>query len=477
VRARLTPADLVIGAGGCVATLLAAYVAVTAGAQISVGFVVAVALFLGTVTAFMVYPHVAVSATIVLFVLVPLLKVFVAPEIGVVKDAVVVAAAVAATGVSLFDRRIVDRWILILAAILIGLYVLNVGSGHGTAWAQGVRLTGEPLVLLLVGMTLPNPRRTFRWALVTLIGTGCLVAAYGIVQQLVGKWALVGWGYSFEAQVRSLGNGQLRSFGTLDDPFAYAAFLLFALAGVFFWLRRGPIAWGAGTLILLGLAASFSRTAVLILIAFAGIALWRRGHAVPALLAVAAVTLASALILINAGGSESNAVAVSANGPVGTVGSANVVLNGRISAWTAALGDDPGEWLMGRGVGEVGTAAARSSYSLAPAEGTDTDTADQQAVDSGYLATIADVGLVGLLVLLALFTRLTLNLLGAAGRDLNEGWFGLAILAALLIDALTRAPFPGFPTAFLGLLLIGVAISSASERDRASAPVPARTRF
>ena len=154
----------------------------------------------------------------------------------------------------LFDRRIVDRWVLILAAILIGLYVLNVGSGHGTAWAQGVRLTGEPLVLLLVGMILPDPRRTFRWALATLIGTGCLVAAYGIFQQLVGKWTLVEWGYSFEAQVRSLGNGQLRSFGTLDDPFAYAAFLLFALAAVFFWLRKGPIAWGAGTLILIGLA-------------------------------------------------------------------------------------------------------------------------------------------------------------------------------------------------------------------------------
>ena len=98
----------------------------------------------------------------------------------------------------------IDRRPLILVAILLGLYVINVGSGHGVAWAQGVRLTGEPLVLLLVGLILPEPRRTFRWALGALIGTACLVAGYGIVQQIVGKYTLVDWGYSFEDQVRSL---------------------------------------------------------------------------------------------------------------------------------------------------------------------------------------------------------------------------------------------------------------------------------
>ncbi len=464
MRARLSPADLAIGAGGCVATLLAAYLAVTAGAQISVGLAASIALFLGTVATFMVYPHVAVSGTIILFALVPLLKVFVAPEIGVVKDAVVVAAVVAATVVFVFERRIVDRWVLILVAILLGLYVINVGSGHDTAWAQGVRLTSEPLLLLLVGMILPDPRRTFRWALATLIGAACVVAFYGIVQQLVGKWTLVDWGYSFDAQVRSLGGGQLRSFGTLDDPFAYAAFLLFGLAAVMFRLRRGPVAWGAGTLILFGLVFSFSRTAALIVIAFAGLVMWRRGHAVTALLAVVAITFASALLLINAQGTESNTVSVANGSQNATAASANVVLNGRISAWTAALGEDPGEWLMGRGVGEVGTAAARSSYTLAPAEAT--STTDAQAVDSGYLATIADVGFIGLGLLLALFTRLTMSALAAARRGLDEGWFALAIMAALLIDALTRASFTGFPTAFLGLLLLGIAISAASDQER-----------
>ena len=470
--ARPSSADLAIGAAGCIATLLAAYLAVTAGAQISVGLAAAVALFLGTVALFMVYPHVAVSATIALFVLVPMLKVFVAPEIGAVKDAVVVAAAVAAIIVFVFERRIVDRWVLILVAIMIALYVINVGSGHGAAWAQGVRLTGEPLILLLVGMILPDPRRTFTWALSTLIAMACVVATYGIFQQLVGKWTLIDWGYSFDVQVRSLGGGQLRSFGTLDDPFAYAAFLLYGLAAVLFRPRRGPVAWGAGTLILIGLMLSFSRTGALIVIAFIGLVLWRRGHAVPAMLAVAAITLTSAVVLVNAEGTKSSTVAVPSAGQKGTAASVNVVLNGRVSAWSAALGDNPSEWLMGRGVGEVGTAAARSGYALAPAEGA--ATSDAQAVDSGYLATIADVGLVGLAVLLTLFTRLTTDALNSARRGLDEGWFGLAVMATLLIDALTRASFTGFPTAFLGLLLVGVSISAASEQEPMSASSPAR---
>jgi hypothetical protein len=468
MRVRPTPADLVIGVGGCVVTLLAAYLAATAGAEISVGLAASIALFLGTVAAFMIYPHIAISGTIVLFALVPLLKVFVAPEIGAVKDAVVIAAAVAAVAIFLFERRRIDRWVGILVAILLGLYVINVGSGHGTAWAQGVRLTSEPLILLLVGMVLPEPQRTFRWALTTLIATACLVAAYGIVQQIVGKWTLVfSWGYSFEQQVRSLGNGQLRSFGTLDDPFAYAASLLFGLAGVMFHLRRGPIAWGAGLLITAGLVVSFSRTAALIFVGFAGLVMWRRGLAFTAMLAVVAVTLVSALLLINAQGTQSSTIAVP--GQHGTAASANVVLNGRISAWAAALGDQPAEWLMGRGVGEVGTAAARSNYTLAPAEGT-SSTTGQEAVDSGYLATIADVGFVGLGVILALFARLIASGLGAAKRGLDEGWFGLALMATLLIDALTRASFTGFPTAFLGLLLVGVSIASAAGQETVKAP-------
>ncbi len=272
MRARAGPADLWIALGGGTATLFAAFLAVDSGAQVGVGLAAGVALFIAAVAAFVVYPHVSIAATILLFALVPMLKVLVLPEIGPIKDAVVLAAAAAAIVVFVFERPHVDRWLLIPVALLLGFYVINVGSGHGIAWAQGVRLIGEPLLLLLVGLILPEPRRSFRWALGALIVTACLVAGYGIYQQIVGKWTLVDWGYSFDSQVRSLDNGWLRSFGTMDDPFAYAAFLLYGLAAVCFWLRRGPLAWGAGTLIMVGLFFSYSRTAALILIAFLGLA-------------------------------------------------------------------------------------------------------------------------------------------------------------------------------------------------------------
>lgn len=458
MRARASPTDLLIVGGGAAATLIIAFLAVSSGAEVGVGLPVAVALFIGAVAAFVLYPHVSIAATVVLFALVPMLKVLVLAEVGVVKDAVVVAAVVAATIVFVFDRPRIDRRPLILVAILLGLYVINVGSGHGVAWGQGVRLTGEPLVLLLVGLILPEPRRTFRWALGALIGTACLVAGYGIVQQIVGKYTLVDWGYSFEDQVRSLPSGQLRSFGTFDDPFAYAAFLLYGLGAVCFWLRRGPLAWGAGALILVGILFSFSRTAALILVAFIGLALWRRRLPVTATMVVVAIVLTAALILVNAGGTQSKTVIVAGN-PDNSF-SANVILNGRISAWSAALGDNPADWVLGRGVGEVGTAAERSTYTVTRSSDSDER---EQAVDSGYLATIADVGFVGLGVLLVLFAQLAGSAIRAARRGLDEGWVGLALLATLLLDALTRASFTGFPTAFLGLLLVGVAIASADD--------------
>ena len=137
-----------------------------------------------------------------------------------------------------------------------------------------------------------------------------------------------------------------------------------------------------------------------------------------------------------------------------------MILNGRISAWSAALGDDPADWVLGRGVGEVGTAAERSTYTVTRSSDSDER---EQAVDSGYLATIADVGFVGLGVLLVLFAQLAGSAIRAARRGLDEGWVGLALLATLLLDALTRASFTGFPTAFLGLLLVGVAIASVDD--------------
>lgn len=414
--------------------------------------VLAVAIYLGALLAFLSAPHLATAATVALFAFIPALKVFVAPQAGGVKDVVVLAAISAAVVVFAFEQRRPDRWVGILVLLLLGLYVVNVGGGHGDAWAQGLRLTGEPLLLLLVGFVLPNPQRNLRYALGALVAVGCIDALYGLLQQAVGQWTLVSWGYSFKLQVRTI-NGMLRSFGTFDDPFEYAAFLLFALAAVLFWIRRGALAWVAGAVLLLGLGASLVRTAVLVLIGFAGIQLIRWRHTTLAVLAVTAACVVAGVTLANPNGTGTN-------GPA---------LNGRISAWQAAIGTQPTKWLLGRGVGAVGTAAARASSPLIPtSNAAKSDSA--QAVDSGYVATIADVGLVGLGVLLALFWRLIVLSSRAARRGQAAGWIAAAILAAMMLDALTRASFNGFPTAFVGFLIVGIALAAADADRRAPSP-------
>jgi O-antigen ligase len=383
-----------------------------------------------------------------------------------VKDVVVLAAVLGAAFVFVFERRRADVPVIVLVGLFLALYVMNVGGGHDVAWLHGVRLTAEPLLLLVVGLLLPQAGRTMRWAFWSIALTACVVAGYGLVQQAVGGWTLVGWGYAFDDEVRMLAGGQLRSFGTLDEPFAYAALLCFAFAVVLFGLRRGVLAWGAGALILVGLGFSFVRTALLILVAFAGLLLRRWGYNASALAVVSATALAGIVILVNAGGWQSHSYAVTgASGGQGQ--DLNVILNGRVSAWEAALGDNPADWLVGRGVGEVGTAAERARYTVEPAAETDPEEgAGASAVDSGYLAAIADVGLVGFAILLALLARLLFLAWGAARAGKTAGWVALALLVAQMLDALTRASFTGFPTAYLSLLLVGICLAAAAAPER-----------
>lgn len=463
IRLRLGAADLVLAFGASAATVAAAYMAVQLGAEISVGALLAVGAFLGALYGFVAYPHLAVAATIVIFTLIPAAKVFVAGELGAAKDMLVFAAGAAALIVALFERRRADALATTLVALLLALYVINVGGSHGSTWAHGVRLVGEPLILLLAGLTLPEPRRTFRYAMATLIAMCVVVATYGLAQQLIGKYALVDLGYSFEEQVRSLASGQLRSFGTLDDPFAYAALLAFGLTAVMFWRRLGALRWAAGALIAVGLGLSFVRTSVLVAVAFAGLLLRRWGYTATSILIVASIGVAGVFLLIGATGTESTTRTYAVSQPGLESGeSLDVILNGRISAWEAALGTNPAEWLFGRGVGEVGTAAERASRTVVPSGGARTE-GTAQAVDSGYLATIADVGVVGLTLLVTLLGWLFTLAWRAARDGRSEGWVALGLLAALCVDALTRASFTGFPTAFLGLLLTGVCLAAARE--------------
>jgi hypothetical protein len=458
-------ADLPLLATGSVLTVLASMAAMRIGGMESLGVLLAVSVFFAFVAGFIAFPHLTVATTIPIFALIPAIKVLAVPWIGPLKD-LIALAAISAAGVLVIQRageghrQRGDFWVAAIVAFVIGLYFVNLG-GHmerDVAWAQGIRLMSEPLLLLVVGMLLPQAQRTLRWALASLVATGLFVALVGIAQQAIGPDRLVEMGYSYTLQVRSI-DDRLRSFGTMDESFVYAAFLLLALVALLFWFRRGILTAIVGSLIVVGLAFAQVRTSLVIAIALIGIWLARSHRpTVAAFLLIAAVTAAGAILVWSSGGTETRTVRA---GP-----SLFLTINGRTEGWKVVL-DDPRTWAVGKGVGEIGVAAERATYSVSRRERDEEK--DASAVDSGYFALIADIGFIGLVAFLALAGRLFSLAKRAIERGSRYGWVTVGLLTVLLLDAVTRDSFTGFPSAFLGLLLVGLSVAAADEEHEAAA--------
>ena len=64
----------------------------------------------------------------------------------------------------------------------------------------------------------------------------------------------------------------------------------------------------------------------------------------------------------------------------------------------------------------------------------------------------------------------------AIDRGSRIGWLTVAFLTILLLDAVTRDSLTGFPSAFLGMLLVGVSLAAAEEEHEELAEVPAPAR-
>lgn len=478
---RLGPTALDLLAIGVGATLTALFAkrASDAASLDSLVPLLALLFFLGLVTLTVAAPHWLIAGAIPLFAAIPMLKILVAPWIGPLKDAVTVAMVVGAA-LLVVNRRNQgqgqrgDHAAILIVAALLGLYVINLGGrlqpgAYGGGWMQGVRLTAEPLLLLVVGLTVGHAQKAFRWAIVSLIATGVGVALVGLWQQYVGQWYLVDLGYEFDVNVRTI-NGHLRSFGTLDDSFAYAALLLTACVAIAFVVRNRWWTVALLSVVLGGLAFGYVRTSAIILVALVGLWLARVGHRPVAFLVLAASVVAGVVVLLaSAGASESRVVQTDQN--------TYLTINGRTKVWESVL-RGPSDVVIGRGVGVVGTAADRASFGVVRSGSANTggggSSGDITAVDSGYLAAVVDVGIPGLILLLALLGRLAVLAGRAAQLGRKEGWVAAGMLVVLVLDAVTRASFTGFPTAFLGMLLVGLALNAATEADRDSAGPRAR---
>jgi hypothetical protein len=462
-------AELVTAAVGMVLTALTVAAADRQGAQTTLVYMLGLATFAGVVAGFLLAPHVLVALTIVYFALLPVFKTFASPTWGGTKD-LITAAALVAAGLLLVRRRStrLDSSLLVLLALLFGLYLVNIGgaltgeTGHGIAWFHGVRLLAEPVGLFVAGTSVRNPTRTLNWGVVALLGVCVLNGLFGLLQQVIGVDALLAAGYSYGQEVREI-SGQLRSFGTLDEPFAYAGLLLLGLASLFLWFRRSVWTMTAFAIIGLGLTLSYVRTAAVIVVALAAIAAARRGYGRYAALLMLAAAVAGALTF--AAASQRNADRFVQVNPT-----IYLTLNGRTNIWKSTL-DSPTDWFFGRGVGATGTASQRATRGLTGSAAS--ESTGGTVVDSSYFAAIGDVGVIGLLVLLALFARVLAAASSRARLKDRSGWLAIGLVAVMLLDALTRESLVGFPTAYITMLLVGVAWAVWATEPR---PIAASVR-
>jgi len=449
--------ELSVAGVGVLVTFLAMSGIQRDGPRTTFALMFGVTAFVAVAAGFILVPHVLVALTVVYFALLPTLKTFVTPLLGGTKD-LVSAAAIVATGILFVRRRSMpsirrlDSSLLAIVGLVLGLYLVNIGgalsgeTGHDIAWFHGVRLFAEPLSLFVVGACLPKPHRTLRWGVAALIAVCAVNALLGLLQQVVGVQGLVGAGYDYGHQVREA-YGQLRSFGTLDEPFSYAGLLLLGLGALLVWSRRSGWTTILVTIIAIGLLASFVRTAALIAIAVIAIAAARLGYgryAVILLLAVLAASIATFVLASRE--TEKRSVRINPT--------TYLTLNGRTNIWKTTL-EGPSDWAFGRGVGAAGTASERAGLTLTRTGTTSTN--DGTVVDSSYFTVIADIGIIGLAVVLAFFGRVVAAARLAARSGDRSGWLVITLLTVALLDAVTRESFTGFPTAYISMILAGLA--------------------
>lgn len=459
--------DLVVAGLGMVLTFGATLAVQQHGAEKTFALMLGVAAFVGFVAGFAFMPWVFVPVAIAYFALLPTLETFVFPSgFGGTKDLITFAAATAALGLGLRRRNIrLDVGTFVLLGLVVGLYVVNIGggltgeTGHDVAWFHGVRLFLEPLILFLFGTSVRNPHKTLRWSVVALIGAVLVNAVVGLGQQALGLSRLLDLGYTYGDQVCEI-SGRIRSFGTVGEPFAYAGLLLLGLAATFLWYRRSSALTFVVGLIALGLLVSYVRTAALIAVALLALGAARVGRTRYAvILMAAAIAGAAAAFAVASERKETRAVQINST--------TYLTLNGRTNIWESTL-NSPADWIFGRGVGATGTASQRATRGLTSAS--TAQTKGGTIVDSSYFTVIADVGIVGVGLVIAFFVRLFQKARSAARRGERSGWLALGLLVVTTLDALTRESFTGFPTAYLAMLLVGLCWAAWTESPEAFAP-------
>jgi hypothetical protein len=204
-------------------------------------------------------------------------------------------------------------------------------------------------------------------------------------------------------------------------------------------------------------AASFVRTGAIILLVVGAVVLVQLRKTPSALGLLMAAFLAAALFLVLVPQTTTTSDA--------STKEFVLTLNGRTQGWSNVI-RAPDELLAGRGVGVIGSGAARAASNFSqkasgPARVLSTQQFQQYNIDSSYFATVADVGLVGLALLLAILGRSAELARRAISRGSRTGWAVVGLGAVVLTDSLTRSSLTSFPVGFVGMLLLGTALAAA----------------
>jgi len=353
-------------------------------------------------------------------------------------------------------RRLPPWWPAFAGLLAVGL--VSAARGWGTNAALGLRITFFEALIALVIWRCPLNRRE-RDAFVTIFVVMAFVTSLvGLWQQVVGHEALRNLGYEYDEAIRFTSGFRLRSFGTFNQPFPFALYLMLAV------LLAVPFALAEprrlrSRLFVLGLPVI---TAALVLTfvraAYLGLAvglLYLAFHRYKLLVYGIPLALVAFAFL-----------------PTGTTFTEAVFqrqsLQERTTGWSDRL-DQLVEHPLGIGIGETGAAAEKA------AELENLDPGLQYQPDNAYLKVAFELGIPGLwffLLMLGsmfLFSRAVERRVADPDRHFAAG--ATAQLLGLLVAGLVATIFEMIPVIQLFWITAGI-VATLAPRPVDGTPVP-----
>jgi len=359
-------------------------------------------------------------------------------------------------------RQVPRLPLLLLAGYALVLLLLEVHDHY--LGLMGLRVTFEWVLLVYVSAAWIDARSLHR-GLALLLPLVALTVGLAIWQANIGTPALLQQGYEYDVNVRNAG-GFVRAFGasTYGAPFGHSmavlavVYLSLAIAG-----RRRKDRWlglAGSMLAITGVALSLSRTALvgsaaaaLVMLITANrhrLSMSHLRRPVPIL-----VVAGLAFWLVAHRGGSFFIQGFTGHDPS---------VQARLSRWSAMWhADRP---LVGDGPGAAGVAAAI----VAAHRGLPQSVANRYVSDNYYVATVAQYGIFGLVLLLAFLVLLGVRSVRALRTGRHPPWLslaGLGVVTYLVVAMVTVNVWEDIGSAIFIWTVAGAALSAppgSSER-------------